>query len=151
MQMRWKYYANEMYLLYEFPAGTVRRLNGSWTNIICSGPNQSWTNPEPWPNGGWSNLTDSFSHRLVMVLTDSFGHRLVMVPIRTYASIHILVQQNRSWIKKACMVVAQWAAGCCRFTRDIWKWHANILIGFTQTLHSYWCSMQPSFISSRFK
>ena len=29
------------------PAGTVRHPNQSWTNIICSGPNQFWTNPEP--------------------------------------------------------------------------------------------------------
>ncbi len=27
--------------------GTVRHQNQSWTNIICSGRNQSWTNPEP--------------------------------------------------------------------------------------------------------
>ena len=56
------------------PAGTVRRPNQSWTNIICSGTNQSWTNPEPWLNGGWTNLTDWFYHRSVMVLTDSLGY-----------------------------------------------------------------------------
>ncbi len=32
---------------------------------------QGGTNPELWPNGGWTNLTDSFSHRSVMVLTYS--------------------------------------------------------------------------------
>ena len=51
---------------------------------ICSGPNQSWTNPEP------------------ISCLDPFGHRSAMVYIRTYTSVHILVQQNRSWIKNAC-------------------------------------------------
>ena len=63
------------------PAGTVWRPNRSWTNIICSGPSQSWTNPEPWLNGSCTNLADSFSHRSVMVFTGSFGHHSVMVHI----------------------------------------------------------------------
>ncbi len=29
------------------PAGTVLSLNQSWTDVICSCLNQSWTNPEP--------------------------------------------------------------------------------------------------------
>ena len=33
---------------------------------------------------------------------DSFGHHSVMVHICTYASVHILVLQKRSWIKNAC-------------------------------------------------
>ena len=51
---------------------------------ICSGLNQSWTNSQP------------------ILWLDPFGHRSLMVHIHTYASVHILGQQNRSWIKNAC-------------------------------------------------
>ncbi len=63
------------------PAGTERRPNQSWTNIISV---QGRTNSEP------------------ILWLDPFGDRSAMVHIRTYASVHILVQQNRSWIKNAC-------------------------------------------------
>ena len=79
------------------PAGTVRRPDQSWTNTICSWANQYWTNLEPVLNKSWTN-----TERILTNLTDSFGHHSVMVHIRTYTFIHILVQQNRSWIKNAC-------------------------------------------------
>ncbi len=55
------------------PAGTERSLNQFWTNVIRSGLNQSWTNPEPiWPD------------------------------VLMYPSVQISVQVIRSWIKNAC-------------------------------------------------
>ncbi len=65
------------------PSFCVLSATSSW-NYILSGPNQSWTNYEP------------------ILWLDPFGHRSAMVHIRMYASVHILVKQNRSWIKNAC-------------------------------------------------
>ena len=80
------------------PAGTVRRPNLSWTNIICSGLNQSWKNPEP------ILVIRSATVQLWFFNTDLFGHCSVMVHIRMTmcASVHILIQQTQSWIKNAC-------------------------------------------------
>ncbi len=78
------------------PASTVRHPNQSWMNIICLGLNQSWTNPERILSVQGQTNPERILNQSYWFVRPPFDYAS-----NTFASVHVLVQQNRSWIKNA--------------------------------------------------
>ncbi len=84
------------------PEGTERRPNQSWTNIISVlGP----TNPEPILNQSYG-LIRSATVRLWFTYVRTHLFTFWFSRTNPEASVHFLVQQNRSWIKNACRALS---------------------------------------------
>ncbi len=82
----------------QHPAGTVWLLNQSWTNIICSGPNQSWTNPERIPRarhaGAKMERTLNQSYWLVRPLFSYGSYWFVRPPFGYGSYTYILIRSH---------------------------------------------------------